>query len=259
MAKSTTTSALGSVLSSRGYKVIMIDLDSQCDLTISLRMDVEERNIFDCIFKHKGLLATNVNPNLVLVGGDARMTITEFTNQLRGDEEFKHENPRLVLREILNDSTSRADYVLLDCPPNLELITSNALACSDYLLIPTEPHSFSINGINTMMDYTASFQKRVNKELKILGIFLTRFRSNTRIHSEVKDELDRHYPGKMLHTVIHENITVQEATHMGKEFEKYGEEKAAQGLFKHEHPFRGLVDYRKLADEILERLHDDDK
>ena len=253
--KSTTTVALGSVLAKRGYRVVMVDLDSQSDLTVSLGKVPGDRNTFDCIFTHKNILATRVNPKLVLVGGDPRMIPIRFKDQVENDPQFQYENPRLVLRDILGECRKNSDFILLDCPPNLDLITQNALACSDYLLIPTEPHNFSINGIRIMLDTALGFSSRLNESLAILGVFLTRFRASTSMHSDVHADLTRLYPEHMLKSVIHENVTVQEATHVGVEFEEYEIQKSKQALIKKNRPFRGLEDYRSLADEILDKIN----
>ena len=259
VAKTTTAAALGSILSRQGKRVVLVDLDSKPDLTRAFNQTAGERNIFDCIFNHRHLLAHNLNPNLVLVAGDHRMTPTNFSDHLKKDPDFQYENPRLILREVLQSSIDKADFILLDCPPNFELVTGNALACSNYLLIPTEANSFSVNGIGTVLEYSSNFTGRINKDLKILGIFLTRFRASTSIHSELKRSLEELYPEHMFSTVIHENTTVQEAIHLGKEFEIYKAEKARKARTSNRRPFRGLDDYRKLADELLTKISHETK
>ena len=254
VAKTTTVAALGSVLSKRGYRVILVDLDSQSDLTVSLNVDPGGKNIFDCIFTSKRLVASKVNPNLVLVGGSPSMTPGIFSGAAGKEPELENIPPELVLHHFMSDKKDKADFILLDCPPNLELITQNALGCSDYLLIPTEPHSFSINGIESMLDYASELTQEVNKDLKVLGFFLTRFRKSTSLHMSVRELLKRKQGKYLLETTIHENVTVQEATHMGTELEAYGDEKEREAVVKGKKVFRGLADYQHLADEILTRI-----
>ena len=254
VAKTTSCAALGSVLSSLGHTVLVVDLDSQSDLTVSLNVEPGERNIFDCIFEHRNILAKNINKNLVLVGGSPKMNPIDFTDQIKKDSVFQFKNTRLILEETLGGVREKIDFILLDCPPNLDLITQNALACSDYLLVPTESHSFSINGISAMLEYAEKFVGSINEKLRVLGIFLTRFRDGTNMHSEIQGELARLHPRHMLETVIHENVTAQEATHVGMEFVKYGREKAKKHPYGNRQIFRALEDYQKLVEEILNKI-----
>jgi len=254
VAKTTSCSAIGSVLSRLGYTVILIDLDPQSDLTISLGINPKDRNIHDCIFTHRKLKAHSINDNLVLIGGSPEFTTIDFLDNLKKDEEYQYENPRLIIRQLITDALDRCDFILLDCPPNLEIITQNALLASDYVLIPSEAHSFSINGVENLIEQVLRFKKKAHPILEVLGIFLTRYRTKTRSHQDLEEYFLRHHPKKFLKTFIHENITIQEATHSGRELEEHDDYKKQNSLVKKNQPFRGLKDYRDLVDEILKRM-----
>ena len=103
-----------------------------------------------------------------------------------------------------------------------------------------------------MLQYCEQF-KEVNKTLTLLGVFLTRVRANTSLHSDVKKTLEEKYPQQMLKSVIRENIMVQEATHVGTEFQDYEEERAKTSVVRRS--FRGAQDYSKLVDEILNKIN----
>ncbi len=254
VAKTTSVASIGSVLSRKGFKTLLLDLDPQADLTISLDVEAMDRNIYDCVFNHRRILANKVNENLVLVGGDPRFNPIEFMDALKRDKEFEFENPRLILKSVLEEVKDKADFVLLDCAPNREIITQNALAASDYVLIPSEAHNFSVNGINNIIQYINGFQQKLNPNLRLLGIFLTRFRKNTAIHSDMLEWFIENYSEDLFKTVINENITLQEATQMGRELIDHQEMKNEQKLVKSKSVFTGLMNYNMLVDEILNRL-----
>lgn len=254
VAKTTSTASIGSILSRLGRKVVLVDLDPQADLTVSLDIESEDRNIYDCLFYHKKILASKVNDNLVLVGGDPRLTPIEFMNALKMDKELEFDNPRLILKSLIDQIGSQAEFVILDCPPNREIITQNALAASDYVLIPSEAHNFSVNGINNIIEYIESFKNKLNPRLNLLGIFLTRYRQNTAIHSDMFEWFKENYPEQLFETKITENITLQEATQLGRELIDHDQIKRDQRLVKTKTQFKGLVDYQFLVDEILNRL-----
>ncbi|WP_020533043.1 ParA family protein [Flexithrix dorotheae] len=254
VAKTTSAAAIGSVLSRMGHTIILVDLDPQSDLTISLGVEPKERNIHDCIFEHRKLKAWPINENLVLVGGSPELTPIDFLDNLKKDEEYQYENPRMIIKHLLEQAKEKCDYIILDCPPNLEIITQNALLASDYVLIPSEAHSFSINGVENIIDQISRFKKKANPDLEALGIFLTRYRTNTRSHEDLVEYFNKNHPDIFLKTYIHENITIQEATHSGRELEEHDIFKKKKSMIKKKEPFKGLQDYRLLVNEILNRI-----
>lgn len=254
VAKTTSTQALGSILSRMNYKTVLIDLDPQADLTVSLDIEAEDRNIFDCLFTHKKILASKVNENLILVGGDPRLTPIGFMNAMGRDKDFEFVEARLILKNLLRQIDNKTDFILLDCPPNREIITYNALGCSDYVLIPTEAHNFSINGISNIIDSIEGFKGSMNPRLNLLGMFVTRYRKNTAIHSDMVEWFEENYPEYLFKTKINENITIQEATQTGREIIEHDTIRRSKQLVKTNTPFKGLSDYQDLVNEILNRL-----
>ncbi|MCV9389158.1 ParA family protein [Reichenbachiella ulvae] len=258
VAKTTSTGSIGSILSRLNYKVILVDLDPQADLTISLDVEAEDRNIFDCLFHHKKIVANKVNENLILVGGDPRLTPLDFMDSIKNDKDFQIEDPRLILKSLLKQVTDKADFILMDCPPNREIITQNALAASDYVLIPSEAHNFSVNGINNIIEnLDAIVSAKLNTDLKLLGLFVTRYRKNTAIHSDMVEWFETNYHKDLFKTKINENITIQEATQMGRELSTHDDIKRSSQLVKKSSPFKGLADYRELVNEILNRIQNE--
>ena len=175
-------------------------------------------------------------------------------DNLKKDEDYQYDNPRLIIKHLIEEAKSKCDFILLDCPPNLEIVTQNALLASDYVLIPSEAHSFSINGVENLVDQVKRFKKKANPNLELLGIFLTRYRSKTRSHEDLVAYFTKNHPKIFLKTYIHENITIQEATHSGRELEEHDNYKKQQSLVKTKQPFKGLKDYRDLVNELIKRI-----
>jgi len=247
VAKTTTTASLGSILADKGYKVVMVDLDPQGDLTTGLNKEFDERNIYDSIFTHKQMSATNVNPGLVLIGGDSRMNPVSFDKSAVADRDFKYITHG-ILKKALESLKDQADLILLDCPPNVDIVTANALIASDYVIIPTEAHKFAINGIESILSEMGTLKSQ-NPNLSLLGILITRYRGNTAIHSQMEEALREKYSGQVFKTPIKENITLQEVSHEGQEIVAYDKERQSGQLVKSK--FAGIKDYEQVAEELL--------
>ena len=170
--KTTATACIASILASRSYKVLMLDLDPQSDLTLSFPVKSDpEINIFHCIFKFGKLKGLNVNQNLVLIPGSPLLQPVNFIDKLKLNQEFQYENPRLILQKMLDPLDGRDDLiVLIDCPPNKDIVVQNALAASSQVLIPTFCHNYSYNGIVDIIKMVESFNEKLNAELEVIGI-----------------------------------------------------------------------------------------
>ena len=252
VAKTTTAAALGSILSNRGFRVILIDLDPQGDLTTGLNIDPEDRNIYDCLFTHKKMRASKVNKNLVLVGGDPRMKPANFEKAGSEDPQYKY-TPLHIFKPAMDEVMAETDYIILDCPPNVDAITTNAMAVSDYVLIPTEAHRYSINGVRAIKEIIEGLIKgNVNPSLSLLGILITRYRSNTAIHTQMAKALREKYGDDIFSNVIKENITLQEVSHEGQEIVKYDKDRQLEQLVKSS--FTGMTNYESATDELLKRI-----
>lgn len=250
--KTTTTAAIASLLSNRGYRVIAADTDPQSDLSIGFNIDPQERNIFDCLFNFKKIKAVKVNENLVLVGGSLNMKPALFEKAAAEDKEYKL-SPYGIIKKRLKEVVDEADFILIDCPPNIDTIVMNALAASDYVLIPTEAHRYSINGIVEILDLVEALQSELNPQLQVLGILVTRFRSNTVIHSQLFDDLKESYPDYLFEKPIKENITLQEVSHEGQELVAYNLERQKEQLIKSR--FSGMENYEAAVEELLTRIN----
>lgn len=249
--KTTTTSSLGSILAQRGYKVVLLDLDDQNDLTLSLPVENQEGyNLFDCIFELGKPKGVKVNPNLVIIPGSENLQPLLFTDKIRLHPDYHYENPRFVLRSFLEAITPKCDFILMDCPPNQELIVQNAMAASSYVIIPTMAHSFSVNGINAVLKMIQGF-KKVNPQIEPLGIVMNNYDRRNNIDRGVYELCQEQYQDLLFPTPIRINTKLKENTHLGVEIIQYAHDLSQKKIPQQ---FSGYDDFSEVVDQLLERL-----
>lgn len=232
--KTTSTAAVGSCLAEAGYKTLLIDLDGQQNLTSHYLCENDERlSVFDSLVKGVALPVVPVKDNLSLVPSSLEMAGAEISmvNMIAREQ---------VLRSLLEPLKGQYDYILLDCPPSLGIITTNAVLASTDILVPMTPELLPLKGMRMLDDFISSL-KRVKADVRISGIFLTRY-NNRKLNRAVDDAIAQFYPGIAFETRIRENITVAES---------------AGGLgsvIDYDPSSNGAQDYRKLTAEIIRRL-----
>jgi len=242
--KTTTTTNLAAALAAKGFKVAAIDLDPQSHLTIHLGLNPEtieagaykvltqqasfEDEIIE-VRKNLWLLAANIN----LVGAESELV------SVVGRE--------TILREAVDKIKDRFDYILIDCAPSLGLLTLNALACAEEVLIPLQPHFLALQGFGKLLQTIDLVNKRINPNLKVKGILLCMFDSRASLPNEVKADIEQFLESargtncawsqaEMLPVYIRRNIKLAEAPSYGKT------------IFEYEENCNGAQDYRKVAE-----------
>ena len=152
------------------------------------------------------------------------------------------EDPQHMLRKALACFQDRYDYILIDCPPSLELLTVNALCAADALLVPVQCEYYALEGLSDLLSTVRLVKKGLNPQLSLEGVLLTMFDSRTNLSLQVAEEVKRHFPGQVYATVIPRNVRLSEAPSHGKPIQAYD-------------PYsRGAEAYTALAQEI-EELH----
>jgi chromosome partitioning protein len=234
--KTTCVVNLGAALASKGNKVMVIDLDPQSHLTYSLGVRADDlsgtvydvlkgrANIGDSMIEHDGVHL--VPSSLALAGAEV-----EFA--LEAGREF-------LLKESLSNA-DEYDYVLLDCPPSLGLISLNALTAADEVYIALQTEFLALQGLSRLIETINKIKQRLNDDLRVTGIIATRYDRRKLLNREVLGKIQEHFGDKVFDTYIRENISLAEAPSFG------------MNIFEYRPRSRGAEDYMKLCDEILRR------
>ena len=189
--KTTTVASLGAALASAGKRVLMVDLDAQSNLTTSLLCQEQQRTIYDALKERNGLPIVNVSAGLDIV--PASLDLAGIELELAGV--FSRE---FILSDLLKDTAKDYDFVLLDCPPSLGLITINALVASSKVIIPLTAEALPFKGLRMLENIIGMIKGRLNPSLQLGGIVITRWRRR-KLNKIVEEGLTEVY-GSILFT-----------------------------------------------------------
>ena len=232
--KTTSTASIGDALAILGKKVLLIDLDAQQNLTFMITKSTEpEISIYDTLVRNAPLTITNIRKNLDLVPASLELARAEIDMSSKIAREG-------ILRSALEKYVSDYDYILLDCPPALGIVTTNALVASDKLYIPMTAEALPMKGLAMLDDVVDEVRQRVNPNLELGAVFFTRF-NNRNLNKEVEKMVYQRYGDKVFKTKIRENIALAEMPLSG------------QSIFEYNPKSNGAMDYKALAEEIIER------
>jgi len=237
--KTTTAVNLAAFLAIEGYRVLLVDCDPQGNA--SSGMGINRKRLPFCLYN---LLIEDVEINKVIsrtkVDG---LFILPATIQLAGAEvELAHREGReFILSRTLQTAKEIYDYIILDCPPSLGLLTINALTASNSVLIPLQCEYYALEGLSQLMDTIQLVKKRLNPSLNIEGIVFTMFDGRTNLSIQVVDEVKKHFRKEVYRTVIPRNVRLSEAPSHGKPIALYDPRS------------KGAEVYRDLTREVLER------
>ncbi len=238
--KTTTTANLGACLAMLGKKVLVIDMDPQANLSVHLGVDIHslKYSVYDII---RGAC----KPDVVILSTKIHgLDIIPANIDLSGAEiELVGVVGReTVLKEYLGDMLERYDYVLIDCPPSLGLLTLNVLTLVHEIFIPLQTEFFALQGVSKLLDTHEVVRKRLNKDLEITGIIFCMYTSRTRLCKEVIEKVKEHFAkDQVFDTVIRKNVKLSESPSHGKPVVSY-----APGS-------HGSEDYMSLAKEVVQQ------
>lgn len=232
--KTTTSASLLAGLTALNKRVIAIDMDGQANLTSLMNIGEQEENIYTAL-KNGGKLPVYENEN--------RLKIVPSTLDLQAAElELSVEPGReLLLKGLLAPYLSQLDYIIIDCAPSLGLLTLNALTASTDVIIPIEAEPLSLKGMGTILDIVEKVKSRLNEQLKIMGVLVTKFDKRKVINREVLKTVYAHYPGLVFSTLISDNVKLAETA------------AASTDIFSHDKNSKGAKDYMTLCHEIIEK------
>lgn len=211
--KSTTTLNLGVALHRMGKKVLLVDMDPQGALSASAGLPVAQLTATI----YQALLDLNVDPMTIVQRAPSGVDVLPANLDLSAAEVelFNAELRELVLKDVLTKVRPRYDYILVDCPPNLGLLTMNALAAADRVIIPMECDYLATRGLQHLLRTITRVQGRLNRDLQIAGIVATKFDGRTRHAQEILQELRTNFPTQVFHTVIKDTVRLKEAPAAG--------------------------------------------
>jgi chromosome partitioning protein len=229
--KTVSVGAISYILSKLGKKVLMVDLDAQANLTINFLGDLPTRSIYHALTEKKNLPIENIRKNLDLVPSSLEMTKVELPLYMSRNREH-------ILDNLLVSSKSKYDFIVIDCPPSLGIVTSNALTVADKMYVPMTADYFSAYGLSMLKETCTEFQD-VNPGLAINGIFFTLYDTRVKLAPTIEASIREMYKEKVFKTKIRKSIVVSEATGELKSVVEVDPENNAS------------KDYRALVEEIL--------
>ena len=234
--KTTLTRELGIYVASLGHGVLLVDCDPQGNLTKSL-VENTEGGLYEAL-TGEGLRLTAVDERLSLLAGDFRLALLE--KSLIGEIDAYSR-----LRALFSDSTIAAfDYIFLDTPPSLGVLTVNALAASDHLVVPMNPSLYSMQGTNDLLRTVSKVHANLNPGLSLLGVIINAFDSVPTITRQIRSEIESSFGDKVFTTVLSKSIKLEEAIASRKGVIHHGNLGAS----------RTAAEVKALGNELLSRL-----
>jgi chromosome partitioning protein len=235
--KTTTTLNLGAILASRGKRVMLIDLDPQANLSSGTGIDVVnlESSLYQ-VFTDRSVGLMDVaheKLGMTIVPAHISMVALEMDLVNQRAREW-------ILKRKLEAIAGQYDYVLLDCPPSIGLVVTNALACSHYVLLPVQTQAYALYGVPQLMEMVNVIRDDLNPNLEVLGVLLT-FVNRTRLSREIEEEIKNYFQKQVFQTSIKQNVKIAEAPLSGQSILTYAPDAAD--------------DYSKLAEEVEKRVH----
>jgi chromosome partitioning protein len=236
--KTTTAVNLAASLAVAERRVLLVDFDPQGNATsgLGLEKSVLERTSYEMLVggipATQAIHATEI-PFLKVIPGDQRLAGAEV-------ELVDQEERERFLQRALEGVVPQFDYILIDTPPSLGLLTVNALTCADSVLIPIQCEFYALEGLTQLLNTIRLVQTRLNPQLRIEGVLLTMFDQRLRLSQQVADEAREYFGAAVYETVIPRNVTLGESPSFGKP------------VLLHDVQSRGAQSYLQLAKEVIE-------
>lgn len=235
--KTTTAINLSSSLAAAEKKTLLIDSDPQANSSSGLDISNHSPSIYEVLIgqmKMNDIIINSFMPyldilpsNINLVGAEIEMVEMPYRESL--------------LRSALEETKNNYEYIIIDCPPSLGLLTLNALSASDSVLIPVQCEYFALEGLGQLLNTLNIVRQHFNKNLQIEGVLLTMFDTRLRLSHQVAEEVKKYFGDKVFNTIIHRNVRISEAPSFGKPVILYDAVSS------------GSKNYMSLASELLLR------
>jgi len=241
--KTTTAINLAAALIKLGKKVLLIDADPQANLSQSLGITEEpEQNLFTELKKE--IAGESSNLQQIIIQTKSGLFLIPSSIELAGAElelvsVYGREQVFTWMLETVQD---KYDFIFIDCPPAIGMLTVNALTASDFVLMPLQAEFLPLKGLRSFMVHFKAIKSKLNKKIEILGFLLTRYDERKTMNRQVLQALEEEFGEKVFHTHIRSNIQLAKAQEAGLDIFSFD---------KHSH---GAEDYMKMAEEFLQKL-----
>ncbi len=237
--KTTTSINLAAALAQIGKSTLLVDCDPQANATTGIGIDKTtlKQNLYHGLIGDvdaKDLIHTTAVKGLSAI--PARVELIGFEVEM-----MAHEGRELVMRELLEEIKDDYDYIVIDCPPSLSLLTLNAMASADSILVPLQSEFYALEGLTQLIDTVKRIKASLNPPLRISGILLTMFDRRTNLSFQVAEEAEKHFNDLVFTTRIPRSVRLSEAP-------SYGEP-----IFMYDPSSVGAKSYLALAHEVVER------
>ena len=234
--KTTTCVDLTATLRELGKNVLLCDFDPQANATSGMGVDKTlSAGVYDALI--------NDVPTEKLIVSTRYGDVLPSSKGLAGAgvEMIGLENREFLLKGVLDQVRERYDFIFIDCPPSLELLTLNGLCAADTLLVPVQGEYFALEGLSDLMTTVRLVKRNLNSALELEGVLLTMYDSRTNLSLQVAEEVKHYFPGKVYTAVVPRNVRLSEAPSHGKPISAY------------DRTSRGAEAYRQLAEEFLRK------
>jgi chromosome partitioning protein len=236
--KTTSAVNLGAFIAEKGRQVLLIDFDPQSNLSSSVGADTSRPGIYEIITGSAELapsIQSTAIEDLDVIPASINLTgaMVELVN---------HDEREFVLKKALQKADLAYDYVFIDCPPSLGLLTLNGLVAAEHVLIPLQCEYFALEGLTLLLKTIRRIQRQLNPSLKIGGILFTMYDKRTRLAQEVVQEVTSYFKDKVFRTIIPRNVRLSEAP------------SHSQPINLYDPLCIGARSYDRLADEVMENV-----
>ena len=240
--KTTTAINLSSCLAEKGKKVLAVDMDPQGNMTSGLGVDKNaiEDTIYDLIIGEstiKEVLKENIMKNLDIIPANIDLSAAEI-------ELIDVEEKEYIVRNIIQEIKDKYDYIIIDCPPSLSMLTINAMTTATSVLVPIQCEYYALEGLSQLIHTVDLVKSRLNPELEIEGVVFTMYDARTNLSLQVVENVEDNLHQNIYKTIIPRNIRLAEAPSYGIPINQYDPKSA------------GSESYMRLAEEVINRETD---
>jgi chromosome partitioning protein len=235
--KTTTSVNLSACLAYEGKKTLLIDCDPQCNSTSGLGIEGYELTIYDCLDdpdKAKDSIIKTKYSNLFVIPSSPNLSAAEIELAYEKNREF-------FLKDVLDKLKNDYDFIIIDSPPALGMITINILTASDSVLIPIQCEYYALEGLSQLISTVRTIKKKLNPNIEIEGVLGTMYDGRTNLSIQVLDEVKKYFPDKVYKTIIPRNVRLSEAPSFG------------EPIIKYDRTSKGADAYMALAKEIIRK------